>query len=82
MLTAVVACVAVLFAVFATIVVFMASLSEPGLRVPLIALATFGALFFSRISPLGPAAFAAGFILAYGLTIGDQVLGCRCNPRG
>jgi multidrug resistance protein MdtO len=81
-LTAVVACVAVLFAVFATIVVFMASLSEPALRVPLIALATFGALFFSRISPLGPAAFAAGFILAYGLTIGDQVLGLSLQSSG
>ena len=81
-LTAVVACVAVLFAVFATIVVFMASLSEPALRVPLIALATFGALFFSRISPLGPAAFAAGFILAYGLTIGDQVLGLALQSSG
>ncbi len=38
----------------------MASLSEPALRVPLIAVATFAAMFFSRISPLGPAGFAAG----------------------
>ena len=74
-MTALVACMAVVFAVFATIVVFMATLSEPALRVPMIAVATFVALFFSRVSPLGPAAFAAGFILAYGLTIGDQVLG-------
>ncbi len=74
-MTAVVAGTAIVFAVFATIVLFMASLSEPALRVPLIALATFAALFLSRISPLGPAAFAMGFIMAYGLTIGDQVLG-------
>jgi multidrug resistance protein MdtO len=73
--TAVVAGVAVILAVFVTIAVFMASLSEPALRVPLIAAVTFGAMFFSRISPLGPAAFAAGFIVAYGLTLGDQVLG-------
>ncbi len=81
-MTAVVACAAVVVAVFATIVVFMATLSEPALRVPLIALATFAALFVSRISPLGPAAFAAGFILAYGLTIGDQVLGLALQASG
>ena len=73
--TALVAGLAVILAVFATIAVFMISLSEPALRVPLIALVTFAAMFFSRISPLGPAAFAAGFIIAYGLTLGDQVLG-------
>ncbi len=66
---------AVVLAVFATIAVFMASLSEPALRVPLIALVTFVAMALSRASKLGPAAFAAGFIIAYGLTIGDQVLG-------
>ena len=73
--TAVVAGFAVILAVFATIAVFMASLSEPALRVPLIALVTFVAMAVSRASKLGPAAFAAGFIIAYGLTIGDQVLG-------
>ncbi len=73
--TAVVAGVAVILAVFATIAVFMVSLSEPALRVPLIALVTFAAMALSRASKLGPVAFAAGFIIAYGLTIGDQVLG-------
>ncbi len=73
--TALVGGIALVFAVFLTIVVFMASLAEPALRIPLIAAATFTGIFFSRISPLGPAAFAAGFILAYGLTLGDQVLG-------
>ena len=73
--TAVVAGLAVVLAVFATIVVFMISLSEPALRVPLIALITFAAMALSRASKLGPAAFAAGFIIAYGLTLGDQVLG-------
>ena len=73
--TAVVAGVAVILAVFATVAVFMASLSEPALRVPLIALITFAAMALSRASKLGPVAFAAGFIVAYGLTIGDQVLG-------
>ena len=73
--TAVVAGLAVILAVFATIAVFMLSLSEPALRVPLIALVTFAAMALSRASKLGPVAFAAGFIIAYGLTIGDEVLG-------
>ena len=81
-MTAVVAGAAIVFAVFAAIVVFMASLSEPAVRVPLIAVATFAGLFCSRISPLGPAAFAAGFILAYGLTLGDQVLGLALQSSG
>jgi multidrug resistance protein MdtO len=80
--TAAVAGVAVILAVFITIAVFMASLSEPALRLPLIALITAAAMFFSRISPLGPAAFAAGFIIAYGLTIGDQVLGLSLQSAG
>ena len=63
---------AVILAVFATIAVFMVSLSEPALRVPLIALVTFVAMALSRASKLGPVAFAAGFIIAYGLTIGDR----------
>ena len=73
--TAVVAGFAVILAVFVTIAVYMFSLSEPALRVPLIALVTFAAMALSRASKLGPVAFAAGFIVAYGLTIGDQVLG-------
>ena len=73
--TALVAGIAVILAVLVTILVFMASLSEPALRVPLIALATFVAMFCSRISSLGAAGFTAGFIVAYGLTLGDQLLG-------
>ena len=81
-MTAVVAGLAVVSAVFVTIVLFMASLSEPALRVPFIALATLAALFCARVSPLGPAAFAAGFIVAYGLTAGDQVLGLSLQSSG
>ena len=73
--TALVAGMAVILAVLVTILVFMASLSQPALRVPLVALATFAAMFCSRISPLGAAAFTAGFIVAYGLTLGDQIMG-------
>ena len=74
-LTASVAGLAVLAGVLLTVAAFMASLSEPALRLPLIAALTFAAMFASRASPLGPALFPAGFIIAYGLTLGDQVLG-------
>ena len=72
-LTAAVAGTAVILALLLTIVVFSLSLAEPALRIPLVALTTFVAMFLSRAAPLGPAFFAAGFIIAYGLTLGDQV---------
>src|SRR6516225_8498934 len=78
--TALISGIAVVLAIFATIAVFMLSLSEPALRIPLMAVMTFGAMFLSRASPLGPVFFVAGFILAYGLTLGDQVLGLALQP--
>jgi multidrug resistance protein MdtO len=78
--TALISGIAVLLAIFATIAVFMLSLSEPALRIPLMAVMTFGAMFLSRASPLGPVFFVAGFIIAYGLTLGDQVLGLALQP--
>ena len=80
MRTALVAGIAVVLAIFATIAVFMLSLSEPALRIPLMAVTTFGAMFLSQASPLGPVFFVAGFIVAYGLTLGDQVLGLALQP--
>jgi multidrug resistance protein MdtO len=41
---------------------------------------TFAAMFLSRASPLGPVFFVAGFIVAYGLTLGDEVLGLALQP--
>jgi multidrug resistance protein MdtO len=73
---------AVFVAIMAAIVVFMLSLSEPALRIPLIALMTFAAMFLSRASPLGPVFFASGFIIAYGLTLGDEVLPLSLAPAG
>jgi len=67
-------------AIFTTIAVFMLSLSEPALRVPLMAVITFGAMFLSRAATLGPVFFVAGFVIAYGLTLGDQVLGLALQP--
>ncbi len=78
--TALAAGIAVVLAIFMTIAVFMLSLSEPALRIPLMAVTTFGAMFLSRTSPLGPVFFVAGFIVAYGLTLGDQVLGLALQP--
>jgi multidrug resistance protein MdtO len=78
--TALISGIAVVLAIFATIAVFILSLSEPALRIPLMAVTTFGAMFLSRVSPLGPLFFVAGFIIAYGLTLGDQVLGLALQP--
>src|SRR5262249_39581044 len=60
--------------------VFMLSLSEAALGIPLMGVMTFGAMFLSRASPLGPVFFVAGFIIAYGLTLGDEVLGLALQP--
>ena len=79
-LTALIAGIAVVLAIFATIAVFMLSLSEPALRIPLVAVMTFVAMFLSRTATPGPVFFVAGFIVAYGLTLGDQVLGLALQP--
>jgi multidrug resistance protein MdtO len=79
-LTALLAGTAVVLAIFVTIAVFMLSLSEPALRVPLMAAMTFVAMFLSRTATPGPVFFVAGFIIAYGLTMGDQVLGLALQP--
>jgi multidrug resistance protein MdtO len=72
--------IAVVLAIFATIAVFMLSLSEPALRIPLMAVMTFGAMFLARAATLGPVFFVAGFVIAYGLTLGDEVLGLALQP--
>src|SRR5215467_16361372 len=78
--TSLAAGIAVVLAIFATIAVFMLSLSEPALRIPLIAVMTFGAMFLSRAATLGPVFFVAGFVIAYGLTLGDEVIGLALQP--
>src|SRR5215510_2122662 len=78
--TSLAAGIAVVLAIFATIAVFMLSLSEPALRIPLMAVMTFGAMFLSRAATLGPVFFVAGFVIAYGLTLGDEVLGLALQP--
>jgi len=78
--TSLAAGIAVVFAIFATIAVFMLSLSEPALRIPLMAVITFGGMFLSRATTLGPVFFVAGFVMAYVLTLGDEVLGLALQP--
>jgi len=78
--TSLAAGIAVVLAIFTAIAVFMLSLSEPALRVPLMAVITFGAMFLTRAATLGPVFFVAGFVIAYGLTLGDQVLGLALQP--
>jgi multidrug resistance protein MdtO len=78
--TSLAAGIAVVLAIFATIAVFMLSLSEPALRIPLMAAMTLGAMFLSRAATLGPVFFVAGFVIAYGLTLGDEVLGLALQP--
>jgi multidrug resistance protein MdtO len=79
-LTALISGIAVILAIFTTIAVFMLSLSEPALRIPLMVIVTFGTMFLARASPLGPVFFAAGFIIAYGSTLGDLVIGIALQP--
>src|SRR5215469_1302398 len=80
MRTSLAAGIAVVLAIFVTIAVFMFSLSEPALRIPLMAVMTFAAMFLSRAATLGPVFFVAGFVIAYGLTLGDEVLGLALQP--
>ena len=78
---AAIAGIAVLMALLITVAVFMVSLGKPALRVPLVALMTFVAMFLARSSPLRPVFLAAGFIIAYGLTLGDEVLQLSLAPQ-
>src|SRR5215831_11844480 len=78
--TALISGIAVVLAIVAVIVVFMLSLAEPALRIPLMAVLTFGTMFLSRAATLGPVFFVAGFVIAYGLTLGDEVLGLALQP--
>ncbi len=80
-MTALIAGVAVILAIFAAIGALIISLSEPAVRIPIIAGMTFLAMFLARTTgELAPAFFAAGFIVAYGLTLGDEVIGFALMP--
>ena len=59
---------------FVAILVNVAGLSEPAVRITLMAVMTFGTMFLYRAAKPGPALFAAGFIAVYALTESDSLL--------
>ncbi|MBV8399103.1 MAG: hypothetical protein JOZ17_10225, partial [Acetobacteraceae bacterium] len=80
-LTALIAGVFVIVALLLAVAVLIFSLSDPALRVPLIAAITFVAMFLARTGgELAPALFAAGFIVAYSLTLGEEAFGLALQP--
>ena len=80
-LTALIAGTFAILALFGAIAVLIFSLSDAALRIPLVAAMTFVAMFLARTAgELAPAFFAAGFIVAYGLTLGEEAFGLALQP--
>ena len=67
------AAVATTVAVALSFLFYLLDAGEPALRIPLLALSTFIAMFFARTSTLGPIVFLAGFILVLSQTLIDDV---------
>ena len=74
--------IAATLAMLTCIAVLMISLSQPALRLPLMAAATFGTMLAVRASTLGPLAFGFGFLVVYGLTAADEMYGISLQPSG
>lgn len=68
-------------AILLTLVLFVFDLSEPALRLPLMALATFVAMYTSRTFALGPVTFLAGFVLVTMQTVVDDVPSAEALTR-
>lgn len=73
LLTGVVAAIALTLAVGLSLLFYTLDASEPALRVPLLAVSTFTAMFLVRVVSLGPVAFLAGFILVLSQTLIDGI---------
>ena len=59
---------------------FMLTLSNPALRILLVAALSLTTMFLSRASTLGPAFFLTGFLATFGLTYGDQLQEIGLQP--
>jgi multidrug resistance protein MdtO len=73
LLTGVVGALAVTLAVALTLLFYTLDASEPALRLPLMAGATFGAMFLTRTLALGPIVFLMGFVLVLSQTLIDEI---------
>ncbi|MHA6203437.1 FUSC family protein [Dyella soli] len=73
LMTAIAGAVAATVAVALSLLFYLLDADEPALRVPLLAVSTFIAMFFARTSTLGPIAFLAGFVLMLSQTLIDDL---------
>ncbi len=62
------------------VTVLACSLSQPALRIPLMALMTFATMLLVRGTTLGPIAFLAGFFAIFGSTEADNLAGLAATP--
>jgi len=67
------ASIAVTFAILLALGLEIIDTSEPALRLPLMAMATFAAMFTARTFALGPLAFLAGFVIVLLQSLVDDV---------
>jgi multidrug resistance protein MdtO len=73
MLTGIVAVIAFTLAVLLSLLFYTLDADEPALRLPLMALSTFIAIFLARTMALGPVVFLAGFVLVLSQTLIDRI---------
>jgi multidrug resistance protein MdtO len=71
LMTGVAGVIAATFAIALSIILYALDASEPALRVPIMALATFLGMYLSRTITAGPVAFLLGFLLVITQTISD-----------
>ncbi len=73
LLTGVVAVIAFTLAVLLSLLFYTLDAYEPALRLALMALSTFGAIFLARTMALGPVMFLAGFVVVLSQTLIDRI---------
>ncbi|HLZ66992.1 MAG TPA: FUSC family protein [Aliidongia sp.] len=73
LLTGIVAVLAFTIAVMLSLTFYTLDAAEPALRIPLMAVSTFIAIFLTRTMVLGPVAFLAGFVLVLSQSLIDQI---------